>query len=62
MRIVAEAAHRNPSKKIFWHLDDSYLATTQYIHQIEILAGRGDHVLTAVDEDGNTIACQFSII
>jgi penicillin-binding protein 1C len=62
MRIVAEAAHRNPSKKIFWHLDDRYISTTRYIHQTEILAGRGNHVLTAVDEEGNSIECRFSII
>ena len=27
-RIIPEVAHRNPSKKIFWHLDDSYITTT----------------------------------
>ena len=31
----------------------------RFIHQIEILAGAGNHVLTVVDEDGNTIKCQF---
>jgi penicillin-binding protein 1C len=61
-RIVAEAAHRDPSKKIFWHLDDSYKGTTRYIHQIELLAGPGNHILTAVDEDGNTIKCGFEVV
>jgi penicillin-binding protein 1C len=61
-RIIPEVAHRNPSCMIFWHLDEKYLGTTRYIHQTEILAGKGDHVLTAVDEDGNTISCSFSII
>jgi penicillin-binding protein 1C len=61
-RIIPEIAHRNPSRKIFWHLDEKYLGTTRYIHQTEILAGKGDHVLTAVDEDGNTINCSFTII
>jgi penicillin-binding protein 1C len=60
-RIVPEVAHRNPSKKIYWHLDDRYLVTTKYIHQIELLAGPGSHVLTAVDEDGFTIKCRFEI-
>jgi penicillin-binding protein 1C len=60
-RVIPEIAHRNPSKKIFWHLDDTYVATTRFIHQINISASPGNHVLTAVDEDGNSIRCNFSI-
>jgi len=60
-RIIPEIAHRNPSKKIFWHLDKTYIATTRYIHQINILAKPGDHVITAVDEDGNSVRCSFTI-
>jgi len=61
-RVVPEIAHRNPSKKIFWHLDDTYIGTTRHIHQIEIVAESGSHILTAVDEDGNSIKCGFTII
>jgi penicillin-binding protein 1C len=61
-RVITEVVHRNPSKKIFWHLDESYIGTTQYIHQLEMLAGSGNHVLTAVDEDGNIIRCVFTVI
>jgi penicillin-binding protein 1C len=61
-RVISEVAHRNPTKKIFWHLDEKYIATTSFIHQIEIDASAGSHVLTAVDEDGNSIRCGFSIM
>ena len=61
-RVITEVAHRNPSKKIFWHLDDKYIGTTRFIHQIEILAGSGNHILTVVDEDGNMIKCGFTVI
>jgi penicillin-binding protein 1C len=60
-RIIPEVAHRNPSKKIFWHLDEKYVGTTKFIHQVEIFAGAGEHLLTVVDEDGNSIICQFTI-
>lgn len=60
-RIVAEIAHRNPSKKIFWHVDETYLATTRSIHQVELFAAKGNHILTAVDEDGNLIRTGFVI-
>ena len=60
-RVIPEVAHRNPSKKIFWHLDEKYLGTTKSINQIEILAETGKHLLTVVDEDGNSISCSFTI-
>jgi penicillin-binding protein 1C len=61
-KVVAEIAHRNPSKKLFWHLDKTYAGTTRYIHQLEMFTGPGNHILTAVDEDGNTIRCGFTVI
>lgn len=61
-KVITEIAHRNPSKKIFWHIDESYIGTTRYIHQIEIVTKAGNHILTAVDEDGNTIRCGFTVI
>jgi penicillin-binding protein 1C len=60
-RIIAEVAHRNPSRMIYWHLDEEYKGTTQFTHQIEILANAGNHVITVVDEEGNSIKCAFSI-
>ncbi len=62
MRVVPEVVHRIPSEKLFWHLDEKYVATTKFIHQVEIFAEPGNHVLTVVDEDGNTIKCSFNII
>lgn len=61
-KVIAEVVHRNPSKKIFWHLDETYSGTTRFIHQLEIFANSGNHVLTVVDEDGNTIRCGFTVI
>lgn len=61
-RIIAEIAHRNPSKKIFWHLDETFTATTRSFHRIELFAGPGHHTLTAVDEDGNSIKSQFNVL
>jgi penicillin-binding protein 1C len=60
-RVVPEVAHRNPGKKIYWHLDNKFLATTRFIHQIDLLAESGQHILTVVDEDGNSIQCVFTI-
>jgi penicillin-binding protein 1C len=61
-KVITEVAHRNPSKKLFWHLDQKYIGTTHFIHQLEMFAGPGAHILTVVDEDGNTIRCGFRVI
>lgn len=61
-RIIAEIAHRNPSKRIFWHLDEDYLSTSSVIHQVEFYASPGSHQLTAVDEDGNTVRVGFEVL
>jgi penicillin-binding protein 1C len=61
-RVIAEVVHRNPSKKIFWHLDEKYITSTKFIHQTEIEAEAGNHVLTVVDEDGNMIKSSFTIL
>jgi penicillin-binding protein 1C len=61
-RIVGEVIHRNPSKRLFWHLDERYMAVTKDIHQTEFLAPAGTHTLTVVDEDGTIIKCSFMIL
>jgi penicillin-binding protein 1C len=61
-RVITEVVHRNPAKKIFWHLDETYIGSTQFIHQLELSASSGSHILTAVDEDGNSIRCWFTVI
>ena len=61
-KVIPEAVHRNPAKKIFWHLDNIYIGTTRFNHQIELSAKKGDHLITIVDEDGNTAKCAFTIV
>lgn len=61
-RVVFEAAHRNPSATIFWHLDDTYAGSTSYIHQMGLQPGPGVHTLTLVDEEGNELRQAFEIV
>ncbi len=60
--IIFESTHRNPEKNIFWHIDDQFIARTQYFHQISIQPQKGKHTLTLVDEDGNSLSIHFEII
>jgi len=62
MSILPEIAHRRKNAVIYWHLDDSYIGMTRHIHQTEIQCGEGEHIITAVDEEGVTLTRRFYCI
>ncbi|MDG1477511.1 MAG: penicillin-binding protein 1C [Vicingaceae bacterium] len=61
-KLVFEVAHRNPETEVFWHIDEEYVNTTNHFHQIEVEPEIGQHILTIVDENGETITKNFSVI
>ncbi|OFY65048.1 MAG: hypothetical protein A2Y71_14840 [Bacteroidetes bacterium RBG_13_42_15] len=61
-RVVFEVAHRRPETKVFWHLDDQFIAATRYIHQVELLPVNGWHMLTLVDENGESLYKRFLVL
>lgn len=60
--VVFEAAHRRSSATIFWHLDNTFIAQTKNIHQIGLNPDEGKHLLTLVDENGETIYKSFEVV
>jgi penicillin-binding protein 1C len=61
-RTIFTAAHRKPGTKIFWHLDDEYIGTTTNFHQMAFSPATGKHLLTIVDENGESISREFEIL
>jgi penicillin-binding protein 1C len=61
-RILFTAAHREPSARIHWHLDDTFLGTTMYFHEMEARPDGGRHTLTLVDESGNFLTRNFEAL
>ena len=61
-KVVFNATHRNDRAKIYWHIDDAYVATTQGYHQMAISPAPGKHTLTLVDEDGQRLVQVFTIL
>jgi penicillin-binding protein 1C len=61
-RVVFEAAHRTPEARVFWHVDDEYYGETRDVHQMELAPSPGRHVLTLVDETGETIRRSFTVL
>jgi penicillin-binding protein 1C len=59
---VFTAAHRNSQAKIFWSIDDEFIASTQRFHQLAVNPPPGKHVLTLVDETGYSISREFEIM
>lgn len=57
--VVLEAAHQQPGKGIFWHLDGVFLGQTRHFHTLLCQPDPGEHLLVLVDEDGNTIQRRF---
>ncbi|MBC6110516.1 penicillin-binding protein 1C [Pedobacter sp. CCM 8938] len=61
-KIVLNAAHRNSSSKIYWHIDNEFVATTTNYHQLAISPPPGKHTLTLVDENGERLVQVFTVL
>ena len=61
-RTVFTATHKNSNAKLFWHLDDSFIGTTEHYHQLALEPSPGKHSITIVDEDGNSVSRNFEIL
>lgn len=61
-KVVFEAAHRKQSTTLFWHIDNSYVGNTKGIHEMGLNIKEGKHLLTVVDELGNSITRKFTIV
>jgi penicillin-binding protein 1C len=60
--VVAEAVHRDPHARIYWHLDAEYLGSTVDLHTMSLRPLPGDHVLTLVDQSGETLERRFTVL
>ena len=61
-KIVLNAAHRNQNSKIYWHVDNEYIATTTNYHQLAVSPAPGKHTLTLVDENGERLVQNFTVM
>ncbi|MCX2476544.1 penicillin-binding protein 1C [Pedobacter sp. MC2016-05] len=61
-KIVLNAAHRSQNSKIYWHIDNEYVATTSNYHQLAISPAPGKHILTLVDENGERLVQVFTVL
>lgn len=62
MQLVCKLAHRRPEKNVFWYVDQQFIGRTRDIHEIAFNPESGTHTLFVMDEDGNRIQRNFSIV
>jgi penicillin-binding protein 1C len=61
-KTVFEVAHRRKNATVYWHLDDMYMGSTTSFHQMGLTPKQGQHLLTLVDDEGETISRRFEIV
>ncbi len=59
---VFEATHREDQSILYWHLDEQYLGQTADIHQQVCTPAPGEHTITVIDQNGNTISRHFTVV
>jgi penicillin-binding protein 1C len=60
--VVFQVAHRSPTAVIYWHLDKQFIGSTSKSHRIGLTPNEGNHTLTLVDENGETLERNFYVI
>ena len=58
---VFELAHSSPEVTIFWHLDGQYIGSTKQIHNLALKPAEGKHILTVIDENGESLERHFEV-
>lgn len=59
---VFRAVHRNSKAKLYWHLDDDFIGTTETFHEQAITVSAGRHRLLLVDDQGERFERYFEVI
>ncbi len=59
--MVLNLAHHNRDATVYWHIDQDYMGETRFVHQMRIHPSSGDHIITVVDNFGNTLSIKITI-
>ncbi|MDH6359078.1 penicillin-binding protein 1C [Parabacteroides sp. PF5-9] len=60
-QMTFELVHSNRNAIVYWHLDETYLSSTQDFHKISIIPSKGKHSMTVVDDEGNALSVTFHV-
>ncbi len=61
-KVVFEVSLQNPEIVLYWNLDNRYLGATKNKHQFAFVPPAGRHLLTVVDQNGNSRSMWFTVV
>ena len=61
-KVVFQVSHQNPDMTLYWHLDNQYIGTTNYVHKLAFIPEPGKHTLIVVDENGMSKQIRFEVV
>ena len=59
--IVFRVAHHHADATLWWHLDQTYVGETRFLHELRLCPEVGKHTLTVVDGEGNVASIGFTV-
>ena len=59
--VVFRVAHHKNDATLWWHLDNTYIGETRFLHELRLAPVPGKHALTVVDSEGNTASVVFYV-
>ena len=59
--VVFRVAHHKSNATLWWHLDQTYVGETRFLHELRLAPTPGKHTLTVVDDEGNSVSVMFRV-
>ena len=59
---VFRVAHRRSSATLWWHLDGTIVGETTLVHSLRLAPAPGKHILTVVDDEGESASVTFTVL
>lgn len=59
--LILKVAHSKPELELHWYIDSAYIGSTKDIHDMAVLPSSGEHIITVMDELGNTLKRKITI-
>ena len=59
--LILKIAHSKPENTVYWYIEETYIGSTKYIHEMAVKPKQGNHIITVVDMFGNEIKRAFEV-
>ena len=59
---IFKVAHQQAAATVYWHLDNTFLGSTETFHEMALQPAIGEHLLVLVDADGFRLERKFEIL